>query len=139
MKKSLVLFTLALISTSTFAKDYTGGMSLRDGSRIIRIDIGKENDSDTRQLSKRVLQLERAVRELQNRVYDIEEDSRPSYREVKVVTCVLPTSFNGTFIGKASTEVEARALAVNNCKKGRGSFCNDNSITRCETSTEVVN
>lgn len=101
-------------------------------------DVGNERDTDVRGMAHRMAKLERAVRELQNRVYDLEDDARPIEREVKVVTCVMNTTFNGAFIGKSSTEIEARANTINNCKKGgREAFCSTNQI-KCETSVEIV-
>jgi hypothetical protein len=137
MKRIITLLALLTISTSTFARDNYGTISLNDGKNILRIDIGNERESDSREVSKRVARLERAVRELQNRVYDLEDDSLPATREVKIFTCTLPTSFDGTFIGKGKTEAEARANASNECKKGGAAFCNDRNIKSCETNIEI--
>jgi hypothetical protein len=137
MKKVITILALVL-STTTFAKDY-GSISLRDGGNILRIDIGSEQEANSRQLAQRVTRLERAVRELQNRVYDLEDDNTASRRETKVFTCTLPTSFDGTFIGKGKTEGEARANASNACEKGGAAFCSDNRIKSCETSIEIEN
>ena len=137
MKKIAVILALLTISTSSFARDNYGTISLNDGKNILRIDIGNERESDSRELSKRVARLERAVRELQNRIYDLEDDSGPTTREVKIFTCILPTSFDGTFIGKGKTEAEARASASNNCEKSGAPFCSDRYVKNCETSIEV--
>lgn len=137
MKKIITISALVL-STATFARDY-GTISLNDGKNILRIDIGNEREADSRQLVQRITRLERAVRELQNRVYDLEDETTPTHREIKVFTCTLPTSFDGTFIGKGKTEAEARANASNNCKKGGAAFCSDRSIKSCETTIEIEN
>ena len=97
-----------------------------------------ERDTDARSQSQRVVRLERAVRELQNRVYDLEDSSRTSRREVTIYTCTLPTSFEGTFIGKATTLAEARAITVNQCNQGGGFPCRDGRIETCEKSSEVI-
>ena len=137
MKKTLVLLALTLISTTSFAQDY-GNITLSDGNTIFRIDVGNDREADSRRLSQRVNRLERAVRDLQNRIYDLEDNSRPTQREVTIYTCVLPTSFIGTYIGKAQTVVEARAQAVNSCSRaGGGISCQDSLIDRCEKSIEI--
>ena len=134
MKKFLAVM-IVLTASSVFAQDY----SPSEGRRIIRIEVGNErNNNDSREMGQRIMRLERAVRELQNKVYDLEETT-PRSREVTVITCSLPTSFDGIFIGKASTETEARANAVNNCKRSGAAFCDDRYIRRCETSRETVN
>ncbi len=135
MKKSLFILALAFISTASFAQDF-GNLTLNDGKTIFRISVGNERDTDSRSQSQRIARLERAVRELQNRVYDLEDSSRPSGREVTTYTCTLPTSFNGVFIGKASTVAEARAMASNNCSASGAMFCDDHRIKTCEQSTE---
>lgn len=125
-----------ILSTSSFARDYSS-ISINDGSNILRIDIGNDRDLDARQLVRRITKLERAVRELQNRVYDLEDDATPNQREVTVYTCALPTAFDGTFVGKGKTAAEARANAVNACHKGGGFPCSDDRVKSCETSVEL--
>lgn len=141
MKKiltSIAMLTL-LSSTASFARssDVTGSITLRDGGSVVRINVGREDDRDSRSMAIRLRRLESAVRELQNRVYELEDEGRG--REVTVHTCSLPTSFEGTFIGKGSTRVEARANAVNACERGGGFPCSESRIKACETSTQIVN
>lgn len=137
MKTILVLLALSL-SFSAMARDERGSIELRDGKTILRIDVGNERDQDSRAMARRIVNLERAVRELQNRVYDLEEDTRPVYsREVVVHVCALKTSFNGTFIGKASSETESRASVVQKCKNGGAAFCESTPIN-CERTVEIV-
>jgi hypothetical protein len=141
MKSLLVLLALTL-TTSAFARDNIrdGRLVTNSGGTIIRIEVGNERDTDSRATMKRMVQLERAVRELQNRVYDLEDDARPQTREQKVVTCALRTSFNGTFIGKATTKLEAQSIAIQQCERAQASFCDFNLSQRltCEESIEVV-
>lgn len=50
------------------------------------------------------------------------------------VVCSIDSSFDGRFIGKGSTEIEAKQRAIQSCKTGsrsRGFFCNESSIA-CE-------
>ena len=49
----------------------------------------------------------------------------------------MPTSFQGTFIGKAKTAAEARAIAVNECKRGGGFPCTADRVASCETNIEI--
>jgi hypothetical protein len=135
MKKFITALALVL-STATFARDY-GTISLNDGKNILRINIGNERDSDSRQLVQRITRLERAVRELQNRVYDLEDEANPTRREIKIITCILTTSAYGSFIGKGRTEAEARANASNSCERGGAPYCSDRNIKRCEASIEI--
>lgn len=140
MKSLLVLLALT-VSVTAVARDdryVDGRYTKNNGDTIIRIEVGNDRDTDTRAMMRRMVQLERAVRELQNRVYDLEDDARPQTREVRVFTCILPTSFNGTFIGKGSTEIEAKAEASRACEGGGASFCGLHKITKCESSIEVV-
>lgn len=139
MKSLLVLLALT-VSVTAMAKDdrYSGSFTKNDGGTIIRIEVGSERDTDSRQMIKRMVQLERAVRELQNRVYDLEDDSRPQTREERVYTCVLSTSFDLTFIGKGSTEIEAKAQANKACQAAGASFCGVHRIVGCESSIEIV-
>ena len=138
MKSLLVLLALTVSVTAMAKDDRDGRYTKNDGDTIIRIEVGNDRDTDSPQMMRRMVQLERAVRELQNRVYDLEDDSRPQTYEVKVFTCVLPTSFDGTFIGKGSTEIEAKAEASRACERSGALFCGVNRISKCESSVEVV-
>lgn len=143
MKSILVLLALSL-SVSAFAQDrrqMNGRLDLRDGSTIVRINVGSDRESDSRENSKRIASLERAVRELQNRVYDLEDETRPSTREVTVYACSLKSAFKGTFLGKGTTEVEAKTNAVQKCIQGSNNdafFCGEERIGRCDISKEIV-
>lgn len=142
MKKIIAIIGLVgLMGTgSAFARnlDLSGSISLRDGGQVVRINIGKEERQDNRSMSRRINRLERAVRALQNRVYDLEDDVGPVQTEVTIYTCTLPTSFDGTFIGKGKTEAEARANAVNACEAGGGFPCRDRRVKTCETNLEFL-
>ncbi|MEA9354811.1 hypothetical protein SHI21_01265 [Bacteriovorax sp. PP10] len=138
MKSLLVLLALTL-TTSAFARDNNrdGRMGTNDGGTIIRIEVGNDRDTDSRATMKRMIQLERAVRELQNRVYDLEDDARPQTREIKVYTCETTSDFGEGFLGApALTELEARSNAKKACMQRRSSmFCEN--VARCETRTEI--
>lgn len=139
MKSLLVLLALTL-TTSAFARDYNrdGRVNTNDGGAIIRIEVGNERDNDSRAMMRRMVQLERAVRELQNRVYDLEDDARPQTREVRIYTCEMNSDFNELGIGApALTEIEARENARIACvkKANHEMFCRN--TPRCETRIEI--
>lgn len=138
MKSLLVLLALT-ISVTAMARDdrNDGRYTKNDGGTIIRIEVGNDRDTDSRQMMRRMVQLERAVRELQNRVYDLEDDSRPQTREVKIYTCEVTSNFGESFIGApALTELEARNSAKTECAKKRNPMFCENT-TRCESRIEI--
>ena len=72
----------------------------------------------------RVRRLERAVRQLQTALYENKE-------ERKQVVVYLKTPFDGTFIGKGKTRIEAIANAIINCEKGGGQgWCDERRIRK---------
>lgn len=138
MKSLLVLLALTL-TTSAFARETNrdGRFNTNDGGTIIRIEVGNDRDTDSRQMMRRMVQLERAVRELQNRVYDLEDDARPQTRDVRIYTCEMTSDFGDTSIGaSALTELEARKNAENACGKVRHPMFCDNT-PRCEMRIET--
>lgn len=137
MKSLLVLLALTL-TTSAFARgDRDGRTNTNDGGTIIRIEVGNDRENDSRAMMKRMVQLERAVRELQNRVYDLEDDARPQTREVRIYTCETASNFGEGYIGLPSlSELEAKNNARNACQQKRHSMFCENAI-RCETRIEI--
>lgn len=138
MKSLLVLLALTL-TTSAFARETNrdGRFNTNDGGTIIRIEVGNDRDTDSRQMMRRMVQLERAVRELQNRVYDLEDDARPQTREVRIYTCETSSDFGDSHIGlPALTEIEARSNAKKACMQRRNAMFCENTV-RCETRIET--
>lgn len=137
MKKLIVLGLLALMGLSTaFAqRDLDGRVRTRDGHSIIRITVG-DSRSD-RDLVNRVRRLEQAVMDLQDRIYDLEANDRPITRAVNVYVCSMTTSFDGTFVGKASTKIEAEAITRSKCTQARAAFCGSNTV-QCERTIEYI-
>ena len=129
MKKFLIpAILLALfLSGSILAEEFNGSIKL--GKNVIRIDVG---DSD-RNLSMRVRRLERAVRQLQDRVFELENDSPIS--DDPRWTCVLKNDWNRTYIGKSMTKVGAKADAMQKCGRVETSSfnCEEDDIV-CEAS-----
>jgi hypothetical protein len=132
------LFALVLIVTSLSASAQNrrddrldGRIIFRDGRSTVRISINERQDT-----ALRIRMLEEAVRDLQAQVYDL-RDAEPRTRIVTTHVCSMTTTFNGTFIGKASTRIEAEAVTRQNCSRSRESFCSSNTV-RCETIQEEV-
>ena len=92
MKKLLLaLLSLTFIATAS-AQDrnqVSGDIRIGDGTNVLRISVNRSETTNTRDLSKRMQRLERAVRQLQNRVYELEDtpvDQEASYN-CNVITC----------------------------------------------------
>lgn len=110
----------------------SGRIVLRDGQTTVRINI---NDNE-QQLALRIRLLEEAVRDLQAQVYDL-RDAEPRTRIVTSFVCSMNTSFNGTFVGKGASKIEAEALTRQKCNQSREAFCSSNRVN-CEQVTEEV-
>jgi hypothetical protein len=93
------------------------------------------NLGENEAIEQRLRNLEAAVRDLQDQVYDLRMPRQG--RVVTSVVCSLKTAFDGTFVGKASTKIEAEAIARNKCEAARASFCNSTKFN-CETVQEEV-
>lgn len=136
MKKlSFLILSLLILSTSAFAQrnggnNNDGSVVLRDGRRVILIQVG--DDRDERDMMKRVIRLEKAVMDLQNQVYQLQTNI-PG-REITV--CSGNFFSVGTIVAKAPTQTEARAKVISQCQsKDGGIFCKEKDVT-CETSLE---
>jgi len=129
------------------------GRNLLEFGKIIRIEVpdkgedfehGKSNVNklkrENRALRKRVIKLELAVRQIQEaltaRRY---ERAYPYQRYVPTPapvkkgaawTCMITTSFKGTFSGEGHTQLAAKSKALKACETGGGSFC-DRKV-KCE-------
>ena len=127
------LFALVLVISSLAAnaqiRDHRdnrvdGRIIFRDGRSTVRIAINDRQD-----MALRIRLLEEAVRDLQAQVYDL-RDAEPRTRIVTTHVCSMTTTFNGTFIGKAQSRIEAEAITRQNCQRqGRESFCASNRVT----------
>ena len=73
-----------------------------------------------KKLRKRILQLERAMLEMQDEMQNVHR-ILASRQVLQSYTCYINTSFKGTHYAKGSSLVEARALALKKCEK-TGSF-----------------
>lgn len=132
MKRSLRLIAiLSLVSISAFSQSRTtvrGGISIGNGDDIIRIDVN--NRSRAGDANRRILRLERAVRQLQNMVYDLQDD-RMDTPELMWI-CKIKTSFNVYYSNKELTENAARRKVTQECerKESFSSSCEPSSFTK---------
>ncbi len=92
MKKLALVFCVLISSSLALAE-------------VIRIDIGQSKGSSHSDLERRVYHLERAVRQLQDRIYDLESDkSKPV--AANMWTCSLES------MGKVHTATEPTQMAA---------------------------
>jgi hypothetical protein len=135
MKAMLAVFmiiTSLSVSAQGRSERGNGRIVLRDGNTTVRISVNDRDD-----LHFRVRMLEEAVRDLQAQVYDLRDVQRT--RVITTHVCMMNTTFNGSFVGRASTRIEAEANVRNNCiRGGREAFCGSNRIA-CSIVEEVVN
>lgn len=94
---------------------------------IFRIEIGKSSGGSDRDLRERVWMLERAVDQLQRKVFQLENEggSRGGH-----TTCYIKTTFHGTFSATEPTETAAKAKAMERCseKIKHGFDCDDDRV-----------
>ncbi len=125
MKKALlslsILFTL-ISSTTAFAD--SGEIILRNGERGVRISIGNERMNE-RQLRQRIIRLEMAVRNLQNEVYNLQENTHPTPKWI----CQTRTSFGDIYF---SDDKDSKAAAQREATKR---CLNENNAMFCGTPT----
>jgi len=116
MKKLMLTVTSALlISSSLFAQNFHATAKLPDG---IRISVG---DNNNRNVMGRMMMLERAVRDLQNRVYQL-EDTRPNFERW---SCRV-TAFGKTYMDEGTTRNEAENRTIQKCERQNNAmFCED--------------
>jgi hypothetical protein len=130
--KTLIAFLAIISSLSAFAQsrggEIDGRIILNNGSSTVRISINERND-----VHQRLRLLEEAVRDLQDQVFDLRD--RPRREARSMVVCSLKTTFEGTFIGKAPTKLEAEAEVRNKCEDARAAFCSSAKVV-CESVVE---
>jgi hypothetical protein len=100
--KSVISFLLVVIACS-FGQ-----------AEVIRIDIGKDKGSSQTELERRVWFLERAVRQLQDRIYDLEADKSKPVAANPMFTCQIE-SFGKMFSATEPTKMAAKAKVLNEC------------------------
>jgi hypothetical protein len=135
--KKLVVLILALASLTASAQrrgDRDGSITLSDGRSIVRIDVGDERDE--REMLRRVRRLEQAVRDLQDKVYQLQ--AAPARRSYFV--CTGSFFVSGILTERGNTETEARAALAQRCQnRVHAMHCDANGSSnnvRCERGEE---
>jgi len=116
MFKSFLLALAFILSVSpTFAKSFHYSDS-DDDKKIIVIDVGSEEKTSKKDLEKRIYRLERAVRQLQDRVFDLEvENGDLKDDNKKKFTCYIKTNMKGTFTSTQKSLTQAKADVMKKC------------------------
>ena len=125
------MIVTSIAASAQYRPEREGRIVLRDGNSTVRINV---NERSAMEIRMRLL--EEAVRDLQAQVYDLRDDART--REVVLNVCTMSTTFNGSFIGKASTPIEAEAQARNSCHASRREYFCDSNRVLCQRSIEVI-
>jgi len=87
-----------------------------DDDKVIIIDAGSEEKSSKRDLEKRLYRLEKAVRQLQERVFDLEvENGNLKDDNKKKFTCYIKTNIKGTFTTTQNSLTQAKAEVMKKC------------------------
>lgn len=114
--KHIILLALTLV-TLTGAAHAQRGPNRDSRPSIVRIEVG--DDRDDRDMLRRLHKLERAVNELQNKVYDLQ--SAP-VRESGVY-CMVNNFHAGVIEATAPTRLQAEtAIQIQFERKGKGIF-----------------
>jgi hypothetical protein len=113
---------LPLISTLLFAARLSAEVP-------ITIEIGKNYERYTeKELKERVWNLERAVAQLQNQVFQLAINKGGSATEVATWTCQMQ-SFATTHIASASTKSSAMAQVLKKCSEASNAIhCRDSDV-----------
>lgn len=116
-----LLFMPALISVLTFS-------SIAQTEEVFRIEVGRDyNHYTQRDLQRRVWELERAVQQLQVRVFQLEYSrvAAPAPKPVDTWICKV-TAMGVTYSGTGATKAVAEQAAIEDCKaKAEDFFCKD--------------
>lgn len=126
--------TTLLVAQATVAEDYSERARTK-GEKIVVIDLGSETPakSSNKDLYRRLYRLEKAVRQLQERVFDLEvensqlkeEEKGPSY------TCYIKTS-KGLFTSTQKSMTQAKTQAMQKCTEAiRYGFDCDEDKVKC--------
>ena len=119
MKKTLLAIGIALSSLAAHADHDRGPTPPRVGVTIVLNPQASSYD--------RIEQLERAVADLQGRVYDLEARGGGQAQWV----CSTVSNFDKTYIGRGLSQVEAEAAARQACQSDvNGMFCKNEA--RCK-------
>lgn len=115
----------SFIAQTTIADDYIEVQKGRyKGEKVVYIDLGSESKSSRRDLEKRLYRLEKAVRQLQERIFDLEVENGELKKEndlandnVKKITCYIKTNSKGLFSSTQKSMTQAKAEVIQKCSE----------------------
>jgi hypothetical protein len=126
---------IALLGLSLFSP------TLAHAEDVFRIEIGREDSRrrpkgpSNEDLQQRIWQLERAVDQLQRKVFQLSmEQPRPAPTVTVVpattTTCILKAEIGGTFTSTQTSEGAARAQVLKDCadKTNDSIFCEERRV-----------
>ncbi len=111
--KFLTLCFLAIFSVEASAEE------------VFRIEVGKRASSSSSELQHRVWELERAVSQLQQKVFSLENKNPTSPSDTWLCTV---KAMGNTYTGTGGSKAVAKSKAIDSCKAARGGdgfFCKD--------------
>lgn len=99
----------------------------RDERVVVYEEIIRDQSESMISLNNRIKLLERAVKQLQEQVFDL---SVQKTTQTKKYTCSLTSNFNKTYIGEGTNLIEAKANVTKACETGEktGIHCDKNDI-----------
>ncbi|MBL7689448.1 MAG: hypothetical protein JNJ49_15535 [Bdellovibrionaceae bacterium] len=102
--------------------------SMAKAEEVFRIEVGRDyNNYSQRDLQRRVWELERAVQQLQARVFQLEYSrvAAPAPKPVDTWICKV-NAMGVTYSGTGATKAVAEQAAIEDCKaKAEDFFCKD--------------
>jgi hypothetical protein len=111
-----------------------------DVDGVVKIEIGKNRGSSQTELWNRVWMLERAVAQLQEKVFELQMRRghggggviivpNPGTNPKEMTTCYIKTPFNGTFTATEATETAAKAKVMQDCaNKASSIHCGEDDV-----------
>ena len=124
MKKVLFAFIFLFANCATL-------MPSASADEMFRIDVGRDDNYSDRELRRRVHWLEKAVRQLQERISSMDQSlaTCSTRRSSLQYTCYIQT-FGKTYIAHSSdSEMAAKAQVIYNCSQANGAmFCKDENV-----------
>lgn len=142
-------FTLSAIALSLFVQSSAGHADHPKQRRVVHIQVGEGagqehlHDRDrrnynfkahryyNRELRRRVRNLEEAVRQMQADIDLLLLENQKLKQANAQYACYIKTPFDGTFLGRGSTLIEATAEALNQCEQKAMSWCQERKV-KCD-------
>lgn len=122
---------IALIVTFLTTGIGTDKAIAKKRDRLVTIQIGSAKYESRKQLMRRVHQLEMAVAELQEHLYQLEQTQRMGpATQTAFWTCYIETPFKGTITATEPTKTAAKAQVLKRCnrKTDNGLYCREKNV-----------